>query len=462
MTIDVVEVESPIVVESAKTTTTTAEAEMPGTDLADLLDEDAIARLAVRAREQAAEGGLKLLGSDGLLQALTKQIIEAALEAELDEHLSAGPGQDPNGGPVPKRNERNGRRGKKLSTEVGPVQVIVPRDRAGSFTPTVVAKSSRRTSGIDEMVISLIGKGLTTGEVAAHLKEVFGVETSKETVSAITDRVLEGMHEWRHRPLDPMYPVLVIDAIHVKIRDGAVANRAVYVAIAVTVQGTREILGLWAGDGGEGAKTWQATLTEIRNRGVQDCCIVLCDGLNGLPEAVNRVWPRAIVQRCLIHLQRNSFTYASKRDWPALSRDLKPVLTAVDAADAEARFLEFAETWETRYPAIVKLWTNAWPEVVPYLSFDREIRSLLSTTNAVESLNARLRRAVKASGHFPTELAALKRLYLAILSLDPSGKAPQRWSNRWKPALNAFEMAFDGRLYPSQNPAVGVKTGDTP
>jgi len=230
----------------------------------------------------------------------------------------------------------------------------------------------------------------------------------------------------------------------------------------VTVHGTRESLGIWAGDGGEGAKTWQATLTEIRNRGVKDCCIVLCDGLSGLPEAVGRVWPRAVVQRCLIHLQRNSFTYASKRDWPALSRDLKPVLTATNAQDAEARFLEFAEAWEPKYPAVVKLWTQAWPEVVPYMAFDREIRYLLTSTNAVESLNARLRRAVKASGHFPTELAALKRLYLAILSLDPSGKAPQRWSNRWKPVLNAFEMTFDGRLNPERDSATGVKTGDTP
>jgi transposase-like protein len=460
MTINVIDSESPVLVESAEANTTTAaEAEMPG-DLAELLDENAIARLAEQAREQAAAGGLKLLGSDGLLQSLTKQIIEAALEAELDAHLAEGPEQGADGGG--KRNERNGRRRKKVATEVGPVEVIVPRDRAGSFDPQVVRKSARRTSGIDEMVISLVGKGLTTGEVAAHLKEVFGVETSKETVSAITDRVLDGMHEWRHRPLDPVYPVLIIDAVHVKIRDGQVANRAVYVAIAVTVAGTREILGLWVGDGGEGAKTWQATLTEVRNRGVKDVCILLCDGLNGLPQAANAVWPQVIVQRCLVHLQRNSFTYASKRDWPALSRDLKPVLTAVNAADAEARFLAFAETWEQQYPSLVKLWTNAWPEVVPFLSFDREIRSLLTTTNAVESLNARLRRAVKASGHFPTEQAALKRLYLAILSLDPSGKAPQRWANRWKPALNALDMTFDGRLYPGRDTAVGVKNTDTP
>ncbi len=460
MTIDVVETSAPVVVESAESiTTTVAEAEMPTGELADLLDEKAIARLAAQAREQAAAGGLKLLGSDGLLQALTKQIIEAALEAELEEHLQGGTDQAPDG--AARRNERNGRRGKKIATEVGPVAVIVPRDRAGTFAPAVVRKSARRTSGIDEMVISLVGKGLTTGEVAAHLKEVFGVETSKETVSAITDRVLESMHEWRARPLDPIYPVLVIDAVHVKIRDGQVANKAVYVALAVTVHGTREILGMWCGDGGEGAKSWQANLLELKNRGVRDCCIVLCDGLNGLPEAVGHIWPRAIVQRCLVHLQRNSFTYASKRDWPALSRDLRPVLTAPDAQAAEARFLQFAETWEPKYPAIVKLWTKAWPEVVPFMAFDKEIRYLLTTTNAVESLNARLRRAVKASGHFPSDQAALKRLYLAILSLDPSGTAPQRWSNRWKPVLNALEMAFDGRLHPEHDAAAGVKTRDT-
>jgi putative transposase len=413
-------------------------------DLAALLDEQAVAQLAAAARRQAAEGGLKLLGSDGLLQGITKRIIEAALEAELDEHLEASRAERT-------ANERNGRRGKKIATEVGPVQVIVPRDRAGSFVPGVVRKSARRTSGIDEMVVSLVGKGLTTGEVAAHLKEVFGVETSKETVSAITDRVLEGMAEWRSRPLDPVYPVLIIDAVHVKIRDGAVANRAVYVAIAVNVDGCRDILGLWAGDGGEGAKQWLATLGEIRNRGVNDVCLVLCDGLPGLPDAVNRVWPQAVVQRCLIHLLRNSYQYASKRDWAALARDLKPVYTAPSADAALERFLEFQEVWGVKYPAIIRLWERAWPEMVPVLGFDPEIRSLISTTNAVESLNARLRRAVNASGHFPSELAALKRLYLAILSLDPSGTAKQRWSNKWKGALNAFEIAFDGRLHPERN-----------
>jgi transposase-like protein len=430
-----------------------------GLDLAALLDEAAVAALAEAARVQAAAGGLKLLGSDGLLKGITKRIIEAALEAELDEHLAAGRAH--HSPDAAAGNERNGRRGKTIATEVGPMRVIVPRDRAGSFTPGVVRTSARRTSGIDEMVVSLVGKGLTTGEVAAHLKEVFGVETSKETVSAITDRVLEGMAEWRSRPLDPVYPVLIIDAIHVKIRDGAVANRAVYVAIAVDVDGCRAILGLWAGDGGEGAKQWLATLTEIRNRGVQDVCLVLCDGLPGLPEAVGRVWPQAIVQRCIIHLLRNSYQYASKRDWAALAKDLKPVYTAPSADAALERFLEFSEAWGSKYPAIIRLWERAWPEMVPFLSFDPEIRKLISTTNAVESLNARLRRVTNASGHFPTETAALKRLYLAILSLDPTGTARTRWSNAWKAALNAFEIAFDGRLHPERPYATGVKTGDT-
>lgn len=451
MTIAPLETVSPEVVEAGsmppvESTRTRALASEPGApvDLAALLDEEAVAALADAARAQAAAGGLKLLGSDGLLQGITKRIIEAALEAELAEHLAGG-------APAGSANERNGRRGKTIATEVGSMRVIVPRDRAGSFAPGVVRKCARRTSGIDEMVISLVGKGLTTGEVAAHLREVFGVETSQETVSAITDRVLDGMGEWRSRPLDPVYPVLVIDAVHVKIRDGAVANRAVYVAIAVDVDGCRDILGIWAGDGGEGAKQWLATLGEIRNRGVGDVCMVLCDGLAGLPEAVNRVWPRAVVQRCIIHLLRNSYQYASKRDWAALAKDLKPVYTAPSADAAMERFLEFQEVWESKYPAIIRLWERAWPEMVPFLSFDKEIRSLISTTNAVESLNARLRRAANASGHFPTEQAALKRLYLAILSLDPTGTARARWSNKWKAALNAFEITFDGRLHPDRD-----------
>jgi transposase-like protein len=242
--------------------------------------------------------------------------------------------------------------------------------------------------------------------------------------------------------------VIFIDAIQVKIRDGQVANRPIYVALAVNCDGEREILGLWAGEhgDGEGAKYWLRVLTEIKNRGVADVCMIVCDGLKGLPEAIGQTWPQAVTQTCIVHLLRNSFRYASKRDWPAIARELKPVYTAANEAAALERFAEFSENWKGRYPAIVKLWTDAWAEFVPFLSFDLEIRRLVCTTNAIESLNARLRRSVRARGHFPNEQAAMKCLYMTIMSLDPTGKGRKRWSNRWKGALNAFEITFDGRL----------------
>ena len=321
-------------------------------------------------------------------------------------------------------------------------------DRDASFEPQLVKKRQRRLSGVDDLVISLSAKGLTHGEICAHLAEVYGAAVSKQTISTITDRVMDGMSQWQNRPLDAVYPVIFIDCVHVKIRDGQVANRPIYVALAVTVEGTREVLGLWAGEhgDGEGAKYWLRVLTEIKNRGVADCCIVVCDGLKGLPEAIGQVWPQTIVQTCIVHLLRNSFRYASKKDWAAIAKDLKPVYTAASESDALDRFAEFSEKWEARYPAIVRLWTNAWAEFVPFLAFDKDIRTVICTTNAIESLNSRIRRAVNARGHFPNEQAALKCVYLAIMSLDPTGKGRQRWSNRWKAALNAFEITFDGRL----------------
>jgi transposase-like protein len=254
------------------------------------------------------------------------------------------------------------------------------------------------------------------------------------------------MTAWQNRPLDRVYPVIFIDAIVVKIREGQVANRPIYVAIGVTVDGERDILGLWAGEGGEGAKYWAHVLTEIKNRGVADCCIVVCDGLTGLPDAVTATWPQALVQTCVVHLLRNSFRYASRRDWPAIAKDLKPVYTAPTEAAALERLAEFAGAWEAKYPAIVKLWENAWAEFVPFLSFAPAVRQVIYTTNAIESVNARIRKAVKARGHFPTETAALKCVYMAIMSLDPTGVGRQRWSNRWKEALNAFTIAFPGRI----------------
>jgi putative transposase len=296
------------------------------------------------------------------------------------------------------------------------------------------------------MVISLAAKGLTTGEISAHLAEVYGAEVSRQTISTITDKVVEGMTEWQNRPLDPVYPVVFIDAIHVKIRDGQVANRPIYVALAVTCEGHRDILGLWAGQGGEGAKYWLHVLTELKNRGVADVLMVVCDGLTGLPDAINTVWPQTVVQTCIVHLLRNSFRYAGRQHWDAIAKALKPVYTAPTESAAMERFGEFAEAWGGRYPAIVRLWENAWAEFVPFLAFDPEIRRVICSTNAIESVNARIRRAVKARGHFPTEQAALKCVYLAVISLDPTGTGRKRWMMRWKPALNAFEIAFDGRL----------------
>lgn len=265
-------------------------------------------------------------------------------------------------------------------TEAGPVEIEVPRDRESTFEPVIVAKRQRRLSGIDDLVISLSAKGLTHGEISAHLAEIYGAEVSKQTISAITDRVMEGMAAWQNRPLDPVYPVIFIDCVNVKIRDGHVANRPIYVALAVTVDGHRDILGLWAGEhgDGEGAKYWMRVLSEIKNRGTQDCLIVVCDGLKGLPEAIAAVWPQTIAQTCIVHLLRNSFKYASKKDWSAIAHDLTPVYTAPSESAALDAFAEFSEKWEKKYPAIIRLWTHAWAEFVPFLQFDQEIRTIIS------------------------------------------------------------------------------------
>ncbi|WP_433461831.1 IS256 family transposase [Spirillospora sp. CA-128828] len=408
-------------------------------------DQDLIGQLVAQARSQ----GLELTGEGGLLQQLTKRVLESALEGEITDHLGYDRHERTGEGGG---NARNGRRSKTVTTQAGPVEIAVPRDREGSFEPKIVAKRQRRLTGVDEMVLSLSAKGLTHGEISAHLAEVYGASVSKQTISTITDKVIDGMAEWQNRPLDSVYPVIFLDAIQVKIRDGQVANRPIYVALAVTVDGTREILGLWAGDGGgEGAKYWLHVLTELKNRGVADACMVVCDGLTGLPDAVAHVWPQALVQTCIVHLLRNSFRYASRADWAAIAKALKPVYTAPTEAAAMERWLEFAETWGAKYPAIVRLWENAWAEFVPFLQFDPEIRKVVCSTNAIESVNARIRRAVKARGHFPNEQAALKCVYLAVMSLDPTGTGRKRWISRWKAALNAFEITFEGRLAAARN-----------
>jgi putative transposase len=396
--------------------------------------------LVARAREQ----GLSLTGPDGLLKQLTKTVLETALNQELTEHL----GHDKHGPVVSEAgNVRNGTRPKTVLTEgSGQVPIEVPRDRAGTFEPQIVRKRQRRLTGVDEMVLSLYAKGLTTGEISAHFAEIYGASVSKETISRITDKVLEEMTDWCNRPLDEIYAAVFIDAVMVKVRDGQVANRPIYAAIGVTLAGEKDILGLWAGTGGEGAKFWMSVLTDLRNRGIRDVFFLVCDGLKGLPEVVGNVWPLTTVQTCIIHLIRNTFHLASKRDWDALRRDVKPIYTAVNADAARAALGELTEKWGQRYPAIIRLWHNAWEQFIPFLDYDIEIRQLLCSTNAIESLNARYRRAVKARGHFPTEQAALKCLYLVTRSLDPTGRGKARWAMRWKPVLNAFAITFGDRF----------------
>jgi putative transposase len=396
--------------------------------------------------DRARTEGLNLVGPGGLLTGLTKSVLETALEVEMADHLGYDK-HDPVG--RNRENSRNGTRPKTVLTDIGPVEIEVPRDREGTFDPVIVRKRQRRLDGIDQIVMSLTARGLTTGEISAHFAEVYGAEIGKDTISRITDAVVTELVEWQNRPLDAIYPVLFIDAIVVKVRDGQVTNRPVYAVIGVDVNGERDILGLWAGDGGEGSKFWLGVLTEIKNRGVADVCRVVCDGLKGLPDSISTTWAFATVQTCIIHLIRNTFRLASKADWEKIARDLRPVYTAINAEMAAVRFAEFNETWGRKYPAISKLWTNAWNEFIPFLDFDIEIRRVICSTNAIESLNARYRRAVRARGHFPTEQAALKCLYLVTRSLDPTGKGRARWVTRWKPALNAFAITFEGRLFPS-------------
>jgi len=406
----------------------------------------AIRELVIAARAR----GEDLTGPGGLLKLLTKTVLETALEEELSEHL----GYDKHAVEGRNRgNSRNGKRSKTVVTDaVGPVEIEVPRDRDGTFAPVIVGKRQRRLGDVDTVVLSLYAKGLTTGEISAHFAEVYGASVAKDTVSRITDAVVEDMQAWCSRPLQPVYAAIFIDAIFVKVRDGQVGNRPFYAAIGVDLRGQRDVLGLWAGHGsGESAKFWLAVLTELKNRGVVDVFFIVCDGLKGLPDSANAVFPLATVQSCVIHLIRGTFRYASKRYWEALAKDLRPIYTAATAQDAWAAFEQLEETWGQRYPAIPKLWRAAWETFTPFLAYDVEIRRVLSSTNAIESLNARYRRAVTAKGHFPTEQAALKTLYLVTRSLDPKGTGQARWITRWKPALNAFAITYADRMPAAEN-----------
>jgi putative transposase len=409
-------------------------------------------RAAIREMVKSAkQRGLDITGPDGLLKLLTKTVLETALEEEMTEHLGYDK-HDPagrDGG-----NSRNGVRTKTVISEAaGAVEIEVPRDRDGSFAPVIVAKRQRRLGDVDKIVLSLYGKGMTTGEISAHFAEIYGVSVSASVVSTITDRVLEEQASWSSRPLHSHYVAVFVDALYVKVRDGVVSNRPFYAAIGVDLRGHRDVLGVWAGTpgAGESSKFWISILTELKNRGVADIFYLVCDGLKGMPDSVNTVFPETIVQTCVVHLIRNTFKYSSKRYWPEIARDLKPVYTAVNAAAADAAFELFEEKWGARYPAISKLWRSAWDNFVPFLDLDIEVRNLLSTTNAIESLNARFRKVIDARGHFPNEQAALKVLYLAVRSLDPKGTGQVRWITRWKPILNVIGVSFQHRMPETAN-----------
>ena len=393
---------------------------------------------------EARQRGLELTGPNGLLKLFTKNVLEAALHEEMTEHLGHEKNRADSG--RESTNVRNGARSKTvISDAVGEVRIDVPRDRDATFEPQIVKKRQRRLTDVDEIVLSLYAKGLTTGEISAHFSEIYGASISKETVSRITDKVVAEMQEWANRPLDSVYVAVFIDAIVVKVRDGQVANRPMYAAIGVTVDGHKDVLGLWAGIGGEGAKFWMSVLTDLKNRGIRDVFFLVCDGLKGLSEVVENVWPLTIVQTCIIHLIRNTFRLTSRKDADAIKRDIKPIYTAPNEDAALVALEDLEEKWGKKYPAMIRSWRNAWTEFVPFLDYDTEIRKVICSTNAIESLNARYRRAVRARGHFPSDQAALKCLYLVTRSLDPTGTGRARWTMRWKPVINVFAVTFSNR-----------------
>src|SRR5205823_3935077 len=397
-------------------------------------------QLVARARAE----GVELTGDDGLLTAMVRQVLQTGLEVELADHLGYEP-YDPAG--RGSGNSRNDSSAKTVTTDVGEVALRVPRDRNGTFDPQTVPKHQRRLDGLSGNVISLYAKGMTTGDIQAHLLEIYGTEISRETISKITDAIVEDMASWQRRPLDRLYPVLLIDAIVIKVRDSQVANRPVYVVIGVNMDGERDVLGLWLGPtGGAGAKQWMTMLTELRNRGVADALIVCCDGLKGLPDAIRTTWPDAAVQACVVHLVRNSLRYASKKHWGQITRELREIYTTPTVEAAEVRFAEFAIAWRETYPAMVSSWENSWAEFVPFLEFPIELRKIVYTTNAIESLNARFRRAVRHRGHFPNEQAAMKILYLVAHQRRPGRSNLIGKTNGWKHILNALTIHYGDRI----------------
>jgi putative transposase len=399
-----------------------------------LLPDELIDELLAGARTEQ-----EIAGSGGLLSQLTKRLVERAMEVELTDHLGYEPHQEPPGGTG---NTRNGSTPKTLITEQGPVPINTPRDRQGSFEPQIVRKRQRRFEGFDEKILALYSRGLSTRDIEAHLEEIYGVKVGRELISKVTDAVMEDARAWQTRPLDDVYPVVFLDALVLKIRDGGtVQRRACYLALAIRMDGERDVLGMWF-QANEGAKFWMQVLTDLKTRGVQDILICCVDGLKGFPEAIEAVFPQTTVQTCIVHLIRQSLRYVPRRQYDAVVKDLKPIYTA-SSPDAAMLALEtFEEKWGRQLPIIGKAWRDAWEYVIPFMAFPDEVRRVVYTTNAIEALNRQLRKALKTKGSFPSEDAARKLIYLAIQNAVP------QWTHTrgWTKALLAFKIQFGDRL----------------
>jgi putative transposase len=400
----------------------------------DRLPDELVDELLAGARSEE-----EIVGPGGLLAQLTKRLVERAMDVELTDHLGYEHGQPPPGGAG---NTRNGTTPKTLATEHGSVGIDTPRDRNGSFEPRIVRKRQRRFEGFDDKIIALYARGMSTRDIKAHLAEIYGVDVSPDLISSVTDAVMEDVRAWQQRPLDDVYPVVFLDALVLKIREGGtVQRRACYLALGVTVDGERDVLGMWFQEN-EGAKFWMQVLTELKQRGIQDILICCVDGLKGFPEAIEAVFPKATVQTCIVHLIRHSLKYVPRREREQVARDLKPIYTAIDADAAHNELERFDEKWGSRFPVITQAWLNAWEYVTPFLAFGPEVRRVIYTTNAIEALNRQLRKAIKTKGHFPNEDAARKLIYLAITNAVPAWTRTRNWTA----ALLAFKIHFGDRL----------------
>ena len=380
-----------------------------------------------------------LIGENGLLKQLTKLLVERALDAEMSNHL----GHDKNQPVVnTSGNTRNGKSKKTLKGEFGELPIDIPRDRHGSFEPQLIPKHQTRWTGFDDKILSLYARGMTVREIQAHLEEMYGTEVSPTLISSVTDAVNDEVKAWQARPLDPIYPIVYLDCIHVKVREGAVRVKAVYLAIGVAMTGEKEVLGLWLANN-EGAKFWLQVVTELRNRGVQDILIACVDGLKGFPEAIEAVFPKTTVQLCIVHMVRHSLNYVSWKKRPEVAADLKRIYTAATADEAEQRLGEFEAKWDDDYLPIGQSWRRNWQRIIPFFDYPPEIRKVIYTTNAIESVNMSLRKLTKNRGSFPSDEALLKLFYLALRNISKKWTMPIR---DWKAALTRFTIEFGDRL----------------